>query len=77
MRLQESNDDERARTSCPGYQVGFDFWVEKVVEVNWGLDDWNLPGILLDYYFPMGKRKKKKDKKRCGGIVTYGPLSLP
>lgn len=39
MCLEESNDDERARASCPGQEVGFDFRVENVMEANWGLDD--------------------------------------
>lgn len=39
MCLEESDDDERARASRPGQEVGFDFRVEDVVEANWGLDD--------------------------------------
>lgn len=42
------------------------------MEVSWGFGDWNLPGILSDY-FPTGG----KIGRAVGGIVTYDRLSFP
>lgn len=57
MCLKEPNDNERASTSGPRQEVGFDFRVEEIMEVNWGFDDWNLPGILSDYFTDGGGGK--------------------
>lgn len=58
MCLEESDDDERARASCPGQEVGFDFRVQDVVEANWRLDDWSFIRS-----FPNGEKKERKKGK--------------